>query len=89
MSDEMGRAGASGDGSARDQEVGDSAGEQTGGNATGDAVGVGAGMGGFLTYDADGPISTTMDEVGGNPGGTGEPGNLNSSSTGGRGAGQP
>jgi len=58
------------------------------GRGTGDAVGLGAGMGGFLTYDADGPISTTMDEVGGNPGGTGEPGNLNSGSTGGRGAGQ-
>jgi hypothetical protein len=87
---EMGRKGTFEEGSMRDFEDAPSGDETLGGNEERGGIGVGAGMGGFMSYNADGPISTTLDDVGdvdtGNTGG--EPGNINSGSTGGRGVGQ-
>lgn len=86
---EMGREGTWEEGSMRDFEDGPADDATAAKDPDRSGIAIGAGMGGSLSYDADGPISTTLDDPGngdsGNP--DAEPDNSNRGSTGGRSAG--
>ena len=77
---ESGRGGT-GDESDMDRSDSDMSGSDSG-------ISVGAGMGGFSSYDPDGPLSTSMDDMGQeNPDGGSGHADASRGSTGGRGAG--
>ncbi len=81
MGDSLGERGGAGD------ESGTGASE-SGMSGSNSGMSVGAGMGGFNSYDPDGPLSTSIDDIGPeNPDGGSGHADASRGSTGGRGAG--